>query len=306
MTHRNLTQYVAAVDSWSRIKSGIPPLHPALHSTSSFASRPAYEKVKMEDIVTITDSLKLIASLSKKYRSCQVEMRRPRAFRLSLNEWTELMKKREKVERAIREVRTKSQIERTKMVKQYRWLCVKRDGSGVDNMATEWNYLEKETHRAGERACEDDCRMYVESRPTPLPSAGTVHNATYAYLLRKAMQAHQVSLCPGCCDDPARFQPNQEAHDCLKSWEEVAPMLYDAVKDKVSPFDVGTLHHSVTSALKMPHGLNTLSSYGDVGVIRDMVLDEIVSQPELYDLCSSIHKQEIRELSPVEHDKSDE
>jgi hypothetical protein len=222
------------------------------------------------------------------------------AFRLSLKEWNTLLLGREMVEKTIREVKTRGNNCKTKTVHQYRWVCVKRDGSAIANVAAEWDFLEKEAHCAGEKACQDDCMMYVESRVVLQPTAETIYRAVHAYLLRQAMLAQKDKNCD-VCHDPRSLEHGVLSHNCQQKWGVMAPALYAEVKDAIAPFDVATLHHSVASVLGVPPGGSgqPKSAAADPDPVRQMVMEADPQHPELEKLCRTLHVQEIKSLAPT-------
>ena len=224
-------------------------------------------------------------------------------FRMDLQEWSSFLQIREAILRAIQKIRENKKNDAPQKVRQYRWMCVKLDGSGLASEGSSWNYLEKEAHGEGEKVCPPDARVHMLVREEPLPELSTIHNAVRAYLLRQSMEAYHFTLCPGCDEDPVHMQPNQLGHmgsnGCLDPWEEVSEALYNAVADTIPIFVVATLYHTVTSALGITSGRANSTAHGSEEAAKAMVMTEEPKYPELEHLCQSIHREEIMELSPT-------
>ena len=225
------------------------------------------------------------------------------AFPFDLGEWKQFLAVKDKVNDAVRQLRAKLE-ERNSMdnIPQYNWLCVKLDGTGIDNYGQLWNYVESEAVAEAQRACEDNCRPHIQQRQVERPELSLVYNAAHAYLVRQALAVRRAATCEGCNVKDGDILPGQEAHmqygGCLSEWQPFAEALYPDLKGEVSILDAAGLYHQMAAHLGIVTPSGSLSSALCDETVRAMAVAEEHPEPELDALCGFIHRRQIAELSP--------
>ena len=227
------------------------------------------------------------------------------AFPFDLGEWKHFLAVKDKINEAVRHIRAKmEESDAEDNITQYNWLCVKLDGSGIDNYGALWNYVESEAIAEAQRACEVGCQPHIQQRQVERPALTLVYNAAHAYLIRQALAAKRTSTCQGCNVEEGGPLPGQDAHmqygGCLSEWEPLAESLYPTLKNDVNILDAAGLYHQMAAHLGIVTPSGSLSAALCDKTVRDMVIAEEHPEPELDALCTFIHRCQLAELSPAQ------
>lgn len=225
-------------------------------------------------------------------------------FNLDEDEWATLHREAATINEAIDALTTNLYAEKDDRIKMYRWFIVTPDGGQVGDVASNWQYSERDAQTDAKENAKPGYTWHLEYKLIKPPSKDTIHNAVTAYLIRQNIATIRRDQCPGCEGD---LQPNQLAHvgfdgfGCLDPLSEVDDALYRRAAANLSPMAMADLYHSIASVLKIPTTTATAGPMVKISPdqLKAITLTQTTWQWEdLIDLCGAIHLKETMDLLP--------